>query len=112
MSFVVFNNGTNKHLTPEQGLALWEVLQGRVEPTKQQEQWCLNIKRLYLNKYTAPEDYIQRYKLLVTKQVLGDYMCDREGNLTKPDWVRGVALAFAKYHQAEMRQVKQLHQRG
>lgn len=112
MSFVTFRNGTNKHLTNEQGLALWEVLQGRTIPTKQQEQWCLHIDRLYLDKYTAPEDYVQKYQSVVYRQVLNDYMCDRSGKLTKPDWSRKQPVAFVKYHSLDMQRTKQLFPRG
>lgn len=112
MAYVRFTNNTSKHLTNEQGLALWEVLQGRTIPTKQQEQWCLHIDRLYLDIYSAPEDYVQKYKNTVYRHALGDYMCDRSGNLTKPEWSRKQPLDFVKRHSLDMQRVKQLYPRG
>lgn len=62
MAFVVFTDGTTRTLKPEQALAAWEVLNGRREPASDaQAVFCGRIRRLYLNRENAPQDYLDMY---------------------------------------------------
>jgi hypothetical protein len=55
-------------LSKDQALAVWEVLQGRQEPSEKQAEFCSQIERLYLNYEYAPADYIQMYPEPVEEQ--------------------------------------------
>lgn len=112
MAYISFHDGKSKTITNEQALAMWEVLQARVEPTPKQHKWAVSTKKLYLDRYTAPEDYVTRYEVEICRAVLADYMVDRQGFVTIPDWSRPKARVFAKWHQAAMNRAKQLYPKG
>lgn len=62
MAFCVFTDGKTTTLKPEQALAVWNVLQGRIEPENAaQRAFCDRVKRLYLNRENAPQDYLEMY---------------------------------------------------
>jgi hypothetical protein len=62
MAFCVLLNGKSATLSREQGLAVWEVLNGRREPANEaQAEFVGNVKRLYLNRANAPQDYLDMY---------------------------------------------------
>ena len=62
MAFCILINGKTCTLKPEQALAVWDVLQGHSEPSNdKQRTFCDNVRRLYLNRNTAPQDYLDAY---------------------------------------------------
>lgn len=62
MAFVVMSNGKTKTLSREQGLVIWDVLNGRTEPQDDKQRiFVEHIRRLYLNREYAPADYITMY---------------------------------------------------
>lgn len=74
MSFIVMHDRTTKNVTAEKGLAIWRVLIGETEPeNEQQSDFIAQIDRIYLNRKTAPQSYLDRYPQLPTsyKSTLG-----------------------------------------
>lgn len=62
MAFCVLHTGRTLTLSKEQGLRVWNVLQGSCEPENaKQERFVASIKRLYLNREYAPADYLEKY---------------------------------------------------
>ncbi len=62
MALVIFNDGSKVMLKPEQALAVWEILIGEREPENdKQESFCCRVKRIYLNRHTAPESYLRKF---------------------------------------------------
>lgn len=60
MAYIIMNNGKGVTLTNERGLAIWSVLNGKQDPTPEQESFCANVKKVYLNwrSKETPDDYI------------------------------------------------------
>lgn len=55
-------DGTSRTLPADKANAVWLVLNGEVEPLNElQEQFCLGVKRIYLNRSTAPDSYLQKF---------------------------------------------------
>lgn len=51
-----------KSVTAEQGLHIWQVLNGEAEPeNEQQAEFIAQIDRIYLNRKTAPKSYLDMY---------------------------------------------------
>lgn len=61
MAVVVFLDGHRQIVNGEQGVAIWRVLNGEVEPTEQQADYCREIRDLYLNLREAPQSYFDKY---------------------------------------------------
>jgi len=58
MALCKLASGQGIELTAEKGLAIWQVLQGQVEPTPEQEAFCMKVTKIYLNWHNAPLDYL------------------------------------------------------
>lgn len=62
MALCVLQSGKAMTLKPEQALVVWDVLQGRREPGNEKlNNLCSQVKRLYLNRHSAPQDYLAMY---------------------------------------------------
>ena len=62
MAYIRYINGKGGVINKDKALAIWNVLQGNAVPTPAQEKFCLTVKKIYLNKYTAPDDYLKSIK--------------------------------------------------
>lgn len=58
MALVKFFDGRGVELSAEKGLAIWQVLNGQLEPTHEQEKFCEKVLKIYLNWRNAPDDYV------------------------------------------------------
>lgn len=84
MAYIKFHDGRTVTVSAEKGIAAWEVLTGKVEPTPEQEKFALSIKRIYLNYRNAPDDYIEQNFHHIKPQVLADWVVDRNGEPLRP----------------------------
>lgn len=61
MAIVKLSDGSQRILNNEQATALWQVLNGEVEPTKEQEAFAARVDKIYLNRHKAPKSYIDAH---------------------------------------------------
>jgi hypothetical protein len=57
-------NGKRITLTPQQGLRVWQILNGEREAKENEVEFVSSVKAVYLNRTTAPASYIEKYKHL------------------------------------------------
>lgn len=62
-ALVVFSNGRKPHfVSQEVGRKIWQVLVCEIEPENEhQADFIQNVRRVYLDKTTAPASYLQMY---------------------------------------------------
>lgn len=60
MMAVLFTD-QNKYIKvkPEQAKVIWQILNGEIQGTEQQQKYCLHVKSVYLNRYSknTPKSY-------------------------------------------------------
>lgn len=61
MAIAHLTNGKKMYLPPDKALNLWRILNGEVEPTKEQEAFATRVEKLYLNRHTAPQSYLDKH---------------------------------------------------
>jgi hypothetical protein len=62
LAFIVMHDRRTKSVTAEQGLHIWQVLNGEAEPeNEQQAEFIAQIERIYLNRKNAPASYLAMY---------------------------------------------------
>ena len=62
MAFCTLHDALPRTLSPERALYAWEVLQGRREPLNASDELFISrIKRLYIPRNYAPQDYLDMY---------------------------------------------------
>ncbi len=61
MALIRFTNQTIKPLPHDKALAIWNVLNGTVEPTEEQAAFIATVERVYLDWRKAPADYLEKY---------------------------------------------------
>ena len=60
MALLRMIDGTKRTVSHEQGVTIWNVLQGnRAADTPEQLAFIRNIKDIHLNRYNAPQDYLE-----------------------------------------------------
>lgn len=106
MAMIRLANGQEKTLTAEQGAEIWAILQGDEEGTAEQQAFCLQVKKLYLNWRNAPDSYIERYKDIIFPMVVGEWMSHgirypdghvtTDGRPTRPDPLNNINREFSK----------------
>ena len=61
MALIVTHDNKRHAVSPEKGLAIYQVLNGEIEGTPEQEKFCEQVKSVYLNWRNAPKSYVQRH---------------------------------------------------
>lgn len=64
MAVVEFTNGRRRFCSAAQGRRIWQVLNGEIEPSKQEATYCSYVRRVYLSRMNAPHSYQERYSYL------------------------------------------------
>ena len=61
MALVKLISGQGIELSAEKGAAIWQVMQGELEGSKEQQAFCATVQNVYLNRYNSdlPMSYIQ-----------------------------------------------------
>lgn len=55
-------NGRRVFVTAEQGIRLWQLVNGERQPQSKRERlYKQNTKRVFLSRMNAPQSYMQRY---------------------------------------------------
>lgn len=87
MAHVLLVNGSSASIPHEKAKVIWEVLQGNIEPTPEQEKFCNNVKAIYLNwlNEDTPLSYIQANSRRIKLDILERYQVDQYGKPTRPE---------------------------
>lgn len=69
MAVLQMHNRQNIEISPEKGHELWLVLNGEKEGTAEQQEFCMRVKRLYLNwrRNDLPESYYERHSKVISE---------------------------------------------
>jgi hypothetical protein len=60
MAYIRFNTGKTGTVSHDKGIAIWQVLNGEVEPENDaQAQFIASIQNIYLDRHNAPESYLK-----------------------------------------------------
>lgn len=62
MAFIRLTNKKCVIVPSEKAIAIWRVLNGEVEGTKAQKQFCDQVHSIYLNRHNAPDSYLEVFK--------------------------------------------------
>lgn len=65
MAIVKLNNNQTVTLSREKAEDIWAVLNGDIEGTKEQQEFCSKIKKIYLNRHHAPQSYLDKYATIL-----------------------------------------------
>lgn len=65
MAYILFKNGTTKTIPAETGHKLWYGLVHPETLDEHQNAYLLTIKRIYLNRYNAPQSYIDEHQAIL-----------------------------------------------
>lgn len=93
MAHIELVDGKKRSITPEQGVVIWNILQGRNDPTQEQERFISNIRKVYLNWRKAPDDYIEQNFDYIKPMAMADWVTDRSGSPIRPSNKAGFAFA-------------------
>lgn len=94
MAHVIYKDGKRTALSVEQGVKLWKALRSPTGLTDEQLDRLANIKAVYLNWHTAPDDYIRENLSAIIPLALNDWYVNSQGKPTKPQ--SDEAWRFAK----------------
>ena len=94
MAYLITTDGKKLIISEQQGLFLWKKLNDPSDISHKLEDQLSKIEHLYLNYLNAPDDYIQKNISVIMPMLLNDWMCDRDGKLTRPG--SSLAWRFAK----------------
>jgi hypothetical protein len=61
MAFIRLKNGKSKVVSPDQGAAIWRILNGEERGSQEQRAFCKTIYRVYLSPHSAPPTYLEKY---------------------------------------------------
>lgn len=64
MALITLKNDHARIVTPEQGIAIWRIMRGELKGTKKQMDFIRNVRKVYLNKATAPREYLEEIKAI------------------------------------------------
>lgn len=84
MAMIKFNDESDMPCSAEQGHRYWAVMNGEVEPDEDEMKFCSKIKHIYLNRFNAPDSYIERYREIIFPIALSEWSVDRNGKLMRP----------------------------
>lgn len=71
MAFIIFADGRSMTVSPKVGEMIWRVKDGLEKPRDQnQARFVARIRRIYLNKYAAPQVYLEAHRTDNTPQPL------------------------------------------
>lgn len=96
MAVIHLTTGESQVIPPDKAQQIWQVLEGELTPTKQQQAYCQKVRSINLNWRTAPDSYIKEHLDVIIDMALMDWAIDRQGYLTEPDERDVHAWAFAK----------------
>lgn len=96
MALISFIDGKQKIVTVEQGNRLWQLMRGEITPNPQEERFCARVLNVYLSWRTAPDSYIRERLDIIAPQVIGHWMCGRNGVPTRPEPSDVVNFAFSE----------------
>lgn len=96
MAYVVFTDGKKSNISAEQGLGIWQVLNGEIEGDEKQQEFCRKVEKIYLNWRNAPDNYIKANFDLIMPMALSDWMVNEKGQPTEPETGNDFAWKFAK----------------
>lgn len=64
MAFIVFKDGNSMTVSPKVGEKIWRVKDGLEKPRDlNQARFVARIRRIYLNKYAAPQTYLDKWRV-------------------------------------------------
>lgn len=61
MAFIRLKNKQHRFVSAEQGITIWQIMNGEINGTAAQRKFVSFIDRVYLNKENAPESYMTKY---------------------------------------------------
>lgn len=101
MALIIYHpdeNGRVKQeiVTPEKAHQVWQVMNGVIEGTEAQQDFCALVAVVKLNWREAPDDYIKHYQDAIMTMEVMQWMRDRQGDYTRPDLARPSDKVFAK----------------
>lgn len=86
MAVLRFNNGKERTIGFEQSHEIWAILNGDKEPNLEQEKFCANIDRIFLNWRKAPDSYIEKHFDVIAEFHMSEWTCDKSGITCEPDY--------------------------
>lgn len=69
MAIVKLTNNQTLTISREKSHELWKILNGEKEGTEEQQKFCANVKKIYLNRHFAPDTYLQAHKAILSKMI-------------------------------------------
>lgn len=85
MAILKLSNGKDKTISLEQSHEIWSILNGEKEPTKEQEEYCSNIDKIYLNWRKAPDSYIRDRFDIIAGMHMAEWAVDNQGTTVRPE---------------------------
>lgn len=67
MAVVKLFNGDQLTMSHERALTIWQVLNGELDGTDEQKEFCSKVEKVYLNRYKAPDSYLHHYAEIFRK---------------------------------------------
>jgi hypothetical protein len=98
MAHVILQGNIKQNLTREQGLKVWNILQGTAEPEdEKQAMYCNKVVKIYLNWREAPDDYVRQHLHAIIPLALNEWRVDEQRVPVKP--ATEFAWDFARRHE-------------
>lgn len=64
MALIIFTDGSRRIVRAEVGAYMWRILNGEVVPNDKWRAASRTVRRVYLNRTSAPKSYVERYGYL------------------------------------------------
>lgn len=92
MAYIILNNKKTITISAEKANQMWLVLNGYIEGTEEQQDFCSKVSKIYLNWRKAPPEWIKENIELYREKAKDEWYVDNQGNPTRPqhneDWER------------------------
>lgn len=86
MAIIRKTNGTDITVSAEQGSRYWLVLNNKSVGTEEEQDFCSDIKHIYLNWRKAPDEYIRDNFTNFREKARDEWYVDNQGIPTRPQY--------------------------
>lgn len=67
MAVVKLTDGKKLIMPHEKAVVIWQVLNGEIDGTEEQVNFCTKVERVFLSRYKAPASYLRHYAELIRR---------------------------------------------
>lgn len=86
MAIIRLTNNQQITVSKERAHEAWAVLNGEIEGTEEQQEFCTKIKKIHFNWRSAPDSWVEQNMDMMREKFRDEWYVDNQGNPTRPQY--------------------------